>query len=79
MDKKSFLMSFNELLELEADEVVTGESVLSSIQNWDSLAVLGFIAMADQNFGIVVQPECITKAVVVDDLFNLLDKANIKK
>lgn len=71
MNKIQFLKAFNELLELEPD-TIKGDEVLVSINSWDSLAVLGLIALVDQKFGLVLSPTEINNAKTVNDLVGLL-------
>ena len=40
---------------------------------WSSLAVVSFIAFADENFGIIVEPRKLVACKTVDDLIQLLD------
>ena len=46
MDKENFLEALEELLELDADSI-KGDEALTSLDTWDSLAILGFISFAD--------------------------------
>lgn len=71
MKKTQFLNAFNELLELEPG-TIKGDEVLVSINSWDSLAVLGLIALVDQKFGLVLSPTDINNAKTVNDLMGLL-------
>ena len=59
------------MLELDAGSLSGGEE-LSSIEVWDSLAVMGFIAMVDENVGMVISPAKLAQAKTVNDLAALL-------
>ncbi|MBP2294489.1 acyl carrier protein [Azospirillum rugosum] len=70
MDRKEFLLALDEMLELDAG-TLTGAEELLSLDNWDSLAVISFIALVDEKLGLVVEGEKLAKAKTVDDLLAL--------
>lgn len=70
MERSQLLQLIDELLELEPG-TVNGTSRLEDV-GWNSLAVVGFIAMVDENFGIAVSPSAIARSETVDDLVRLL-------
>ncbi len=70
MDRKDFLLALDEMLELDAG-TLTGSEELDSLDNWDSLAVISFIALVDEKLGLVVEGEKLAKAKTVDDLLAL--------
>ncbi|UKJ75892.1 acyl carrier protein [Azospirillum brasilense] len=70
MDRKEFLLALDEMLELDAG-TLTGAEELESIDAWDSLAVISFIALVDERLGHVVEGEKLVKAKTVDDLLGL--------
>jgi len=70
MDRKDFLLALDEMLELDAG-TLTGAEELDSLDNWDSLAVISFIALVDEKLGLVVEGEKLAKAKTVDDLLAL--------
>lgn len=71
MNKKDFLLNLDELLGLNAG-TLTGEESLQDLTAWDSLAVLGFIALVDKELKISLSPAAIDKAKTVEDLLQLL-------
>jgi acyl carrier protein len=71
MDKNAFYSKLNELLELPAG-TIAGVSALTAIAEWDSVAVISFIAMADSDYGATVPPERIARCRTVDDLAGLV-------
>lgn len=73
MNKAEFLQSLDELLELDAG-TLKGPEKLESFENWDSLAVISLIALADEKLGVVVGSEAIAEAKTVDDLSGLFLK-----
>ncbi|WP_353860663.1 acyl carrier protein [Azospirillum formosense] len=70
MNRKDFLLALDEMLELDAG-TLTGAEELDSIDSWDSLAVISFIALVDEKLGHVVEGEKLVKAQTVDDLLAL--------
>lgn len=52
--------------------MATGEESLSDLSPWDSLAVLGFIALVDKEFNISLSPADIGKAKTINELIDLL-------
>lgn len=54
MNKQEFLNALEEILELD-ENTLKGDEVLMDIEQWDSLAFLSIIAMADEHFDIVIQ------------------------
>ncbi|KAA0684094.1 acyl carrier protein [Roseomonas genomospecies 6] len=70
MDRKEFLLALDEMLELD-DGTLTGAEELESIDAWDSLAVISFIALVDERLGHVVEGEKLVKAKTVEDLLGL--------
>jgi acyl carrier protein len=49
-----------------------GEENLGSLRGWDSLAVIGFIALLDQHFGVSVPSRKILECKTVADLAGLV-------
>lgn len=62
----------DELLENEPG-TLNGAEALASIPRWDSLAVIGFIALLDQHFGANFPATKIMDCKTVDDLARLLE------
>jgi acyl carrier protein len=71
MNKTEFLCAIDEILELEAG-TLQGDEVLADLDDWDSLAFLSVIAMADEQFDIVIQGEQLEQLTTVDDLVGLV-------
>lgn len=67
MDRKDFLLALDEMLELDTG-TLQGDEELESLDGWDSLAVISFIALVDERIGIVVEGEKLAKARTVADL-----------
>ena len=71
MKEADFLVHLNELLELPARSLNQND-VLAEFERWDSLATVGFIALADRHLGVAVDPGEVTKAETVGDLLKLV-------
>ena len=67
---EQFLQNLCEILELETPP--SSDKLLSEIEEWDSLAVVTFIAMADLKYQRKIQAQDIKKASTVSDLYELL-------
>ena len=46
---------------------------LKALKQWDSLAVVSFIAIADEKLGLTLDAGAVAKAVTVSDLVQLVD------
>ena len=71
MKKADFLLLLDELLELPAG-TLKGPEMLGSLNQWDSLASVGFIALVDRHLGMAVDPGKIAAAETMDDLLALV-------
>jgi acyl carrier protein len=71
MDKNEFLLLLDELLGAEPG-TATGAETLESLEGWDSLAVISFMCLADERFGINLQAGRIAECRTVLDLIRLL-------
>ena len=67
---ETFLEKFIEILDTE-DEV-TMNSVLSELEEWDSLSIVSFLAMANSVYGKKIKPDTIVSAKTVRDLYALV-------
>jgi acyl carrier protein len=71
MTKQDFLRLLDELLEVEPG-TIQGDEILSDLPKWDSLALMGFIALLDQHFALIVPASRITECKTVPDLVALV-------
>ena len=71
MNRQQFLNSLEEILELD-DNTLKGDEALIEIEQWDSLAFLSVIAMADENFDIVIEGDKLEGIKSVNDLVALV-------
>jgi acyl carrier protein len=72
MNRQQFLNSLEEILELD-DNTLNGDEALIDIEQWDSLAFLSVIAMADENFDIVIEGDKLEGIKSVNDLVALVE------
>lgn len=70
MNTTDFLLALDEMLELDPG-TLAGTEALEDLENWDSLAVISFIALVDEKLGLVVEGEKLVKAKTVADLLTL--------
>lgn len=71
MDTKVFLTKMKEdILDTEMD--ITMDTQLADIEEWDSLGVVSFIAMAKAACGKKVERAAITSAKTLQDLYTLV-------
>jgi acyl carrier protein len=77
MTREEFLSELDELVELSPGTLKGPES-LESLDQWTSMAIVGFIALADTHNGTKLGPTQIAKCSTVDDLLNLakVDRAS---
>jgi acyl carrier protein len=70
MKPSEFFSLLDEMLEL-APGTISGNERLEDLENWDSLAVISFIALVDEHFGILIESERLAAAETVGDLYGL--------
>lgn len=71
MQRTEFLLSLDELLELEPG-TVQGSETLERLEGWNSLAIISLMALMDERFGVTLQPRRIAACTTVADLVALL-------
>lgn len=69
MTKQEFLSKLGMLLEADA---IRGDERLSSFERWDSLAIMGFISIIDEELSVTVPAEKIISASSIADLVLLV-------
>jgi acyl carrier protein len=70
MTREEFLLQLDEVLELPAGSL-RGPEKLEDLEHWDSSAMIGFIALADDHNGKRLSPRQIVDCATVDDLLRL--------
>lgn len=71
MTKEQFLAKMQEDV-LDTDQEITMDSKLEELDEWDSLAFVSYIAMANTSAGKKVDRATVQAAVTVGDLYTLL-------
>jgi acyl carrier protein len=72
MPKGQFLRLMEEILELEP-HVLQGPERLSDTKEWDSAAIIDFMAMVDKHTGAILSVEAIASSATYDDLYSLIE------
>lgn len=72
MDASEFLDEFTSAVDPADPAIIEMDTVLKSIPEWDSLAVLGVIVMFETSFDKKITGEVLAQAVTVRDVFNLI-------
>lgn len=70
-EKKMELLA--EILDLEVEDL-TPETKLSTLAEWDSIAILSFIAMMDEEFGKAVKGAEIKQFETIQDAINVMEE-----
>jgi acyl carrier protein len=73
MNEQEFIANMEELLEADAGSLNLA-TPLGSLQEWDSLALVSFLAMADAKYGVRVEPTDLRQCKSVADLMKLVEK-----
>jgi len=71
MKRSEFLTLLDELFELSPG-TLTGKESLSGLGKWDSTALLGFMALVDEHYGLTLSPRQFAQCATVDDLLALI-------
>jgi acyl carrier protein len=70
MTREEFLLQLDEVLELPAGSL-RGPEKLGELEQWNSSAMIGFIALADDHNGVRLSPRQIVDCATVEDLLKL--------
>ena len=71
MRSQEIILMLDELLELDPG-TLKGNELLKEL-HWDSLAIIGFIALADEKCSVSVSPKDIACATTINDLVALVE------
>lgn len=69
---KEFIDKFIDAVEIENPSNVTADTKFRDLDEWSSLSTLSVIALADEEYGVELNPEVFRKAQTVEDLFNAI-------
>jgi len=70
MTREEFLARLDELVELPPG-TLKGPERLEELDEWNSIALVGFIALVDAHNGLNLGPRQIAACITVDDLLKL--------
>jgi acyl carrier protein len=70
MTKAEFLLQMDEILGLRAG-TIQGPAKLDELDNWDSLALISFVAIAQSHSGATISPQQIVNCSTVGDLLRI--------
>jgi acyl carrier protein len=70
MTMEEFLIQFGDILEMPAGSL-RAENKLEDLEGWNSMAMVGFIAFADEHFGKTLSPRAFATCSTVADLAKL--------
>lgn len=74
MQHKELLNHLAEILEVPAGSL-TGKERLAEMEEWNSMAIVSFIAFADEQFQKTLSPRQFTTCETLDDLGRLVGVA----
>lgn len=72
MDINKFIEQFIDAVEIEDPSTVTAEVNFRDLNEWSSLSTLSVIALADEEYGVELNPESFRNSKTVEDLFNAI-------
>lgn len=73
MNNQRKLELLEEILDVE-ENTLTPETVLSNLEEWDSIALISFIALMDDEFGEIIKGEKVKEQKTVADLMRLMEE-----
>jgi acyl carrier protein len=71
MKRSEFLSLLEEVVEA-GPGTISGSETVARLEGWNSLAVISFMALADERLGVTLQPRQISGCKTVADLIGLL-------
>lgn len=73
VDKITFLEDLKEMLN-SSEDIEMGTDLMD-IESWDSFSMVSFIAMAEDKYRATLEPFSIAEAVLVEDLYDVVNDA----
>lgn len=71
MTRAEMIAEIEEMLELDAG-TLSGDTALEPLDEWDSLAVISYIALVDEKFDETLDGAALADAATVEDLLALV-------
>ncbi len=72
-DEKVFLNRMEEILEMD-ENTLAMEADLNNMEDWSSLAIMGFVAMVDEYYEIEITTDDLSQCQTVADVTALVQK-----
>ena len=72
MDQAGFYVLMDEVLDLD-EGTIKGDEVLEDLE-WESITIVSFIALVDEEYELVVSAEAVLECKSIEDLYNLVVK-----
>jgi acyl carrier protein len=72
MEMNVFLKNFVDILEDTDETLITGNTVLRDLDEWDSLTALSMIAMADEEYSVKLTGDDIKSSITLQDIFEII-------
>lgn len=73
MEIKKFIENFIDAVEVDDASSVKPETKFRELEEWSSLSTLSVIAMADEEYGVELNPDVFRAAETVEDLFKAIE------
>ena len=72
-EKSRFINLLEGVLELDKGELKGGEN-LDDLIDWDSLSIMAFIAMVDENYNVTISTDELANCENIEDLIDIVQK-----
>lgn len=69
---KEFIEKFAEIFDDVDPESISGETKFRDMDDWDSIAGLSVIGMADEEYGVTLNADDMRACHTIEDLFNII-------
>ena len=70
MNEEIFIEKMMDIL--DAEEEISMDTQLDDVEEWDSLSVVSYVAMANTACGKKIEPKTVREAETIRDLYELL-------
>ena len=70
MEKNVFIEKMSDILDVE-DEI-TMDTKLDELEEWDSLSIVSYVAMANTSCGKRIEPKIVREVETIRELYELL-------
>lgn len=77
MDIKNFIEKFAEAVEIDNKNLIKEDTLFRKLPEWNSMGALAIIALADEEYGIEIEPEDIKNAQSIVELYEIIKSKKI--